>query len=744
MANQISDNDPIPLRPGDTESNEAHALKYAERGWRVFPVYEATSDGGCSCPAGKACDKPGKHPDSKLVRKGHLDATTDPKKIHRWWTTSPTRNIGIATGDLIIVADVDARSGGLETFANLEAKNSPADTLRATTSGGGFHLYYKAPADVEMLHSGPHKIDGIPQGIDFKIKGYVVAPPSLHKSGKQYAWVNYEVPPAELPNWLREIIPASDPTTSAPFMPVEHALLDLAYERIKKAAPGTGHDTVNRQGFVVGQHVGTGEIPRSAAEAVLNSAFAGRNEQESLKRVLRAGLEKGMANPKFAQNDVGNSQRLASIFKDKIRYCDALGWLVWTDEGRWEPDDSGEIMVCAKKTVANIDIEASQIKNDAAQKKLRVHAHNSGQASKLKAMVDLARSEIDIPMSMDELDADPYLLGVASGTVDLKTGLLHEAEPWELITKKTACAYDPEALCPTWDRFFDWAFNGNERVKRFVQKAIGYSLTGDTKEDCYFFCYGSGQNGKSTMLNTLDDLWGDYGEVSDFSSFTVKQNDGPRNDIAKLKGSRLVSASEITRGKHLDEALVKQITGGDPITARFFRKEFFSFKPTFKLWFAGNDKPEITGTGDSIWGRTRLLPFTQTVAPDDRDLKLREKLRAEGPGILAWGVRGCLLWQEEGLKPPPEVLAASQGYRDEMDLIGNFLSDKDYCDLDPKADAGVVEAWDRFKAWCTATNERLCRRKEFVSAVVAHGYEKVDRNKGFRLMGFRVVGSPDY
>jgi len=169
-------NAPIPLRPLDPESNEAHALKYAERGWRVFPVYEATSDGGCSCPAGKACDKPGKHPDSKLVRKGHLDATTDPKKIHRWFMTSPTRNIGIATGDLIIVADVDARSGGLETFATLEAKNSPADTLRATTSGDGFHLYYKAPTDVEMLHSGPHKIDGIPQGIDFKTQGLCSRP----------------------------------------------------------------------------------------------------------------------------------------------------------------------------------------------------------------------------------------------------------------------------------------------------------------------------------------------------------------------------------------------------------------------------------------------------------------------------------------------------------------------------------------------------------------------------------------
>jgi putative DNA primase/helicase len=555
--------------------------------------------------------------------------------------------------------------------------------------------------------------------------------------------VNYDLPPADLPNWLRELIPVADPNASAPFVPVEHALLDLAYEQIKNAAPGTGHDTVNRQGFIVGQHVGTGEIPRSAAEAVLTSAFAGRNEQESLKRVLRAGLEKGMANPKFAQNDVGNSQRLASIFKGKIRYCDALGWLVWTDDGRWEPDDSGEIMVCAKKTVANIDVEASQIKNDAAQKKLRVHAHNSGQISKLKAMVDLARSESDIPASIDELDADPYLLGVASGTVDLKTGLLHEAEPWELITKKTACAYDPEALCPKWESFIDWAFAGNKEVIRFIQKSVGYSMTGETSENYFFFCHGAGQNGKSTMLGTLNDLWGDYGEVADFASFTVKQNDGPRNDIAKLKGSRLVSASEITKGKHLDEALMKQVTGGDTVTARFFRREFFSFKPTFKIWFAANDKPEI-GTGDSIWVRTLLIPFTQTVAREDRNLKLREELRAEGPGILAWAVKGCLLWQKEGLTPPAAVLAASQGYRDEMDLIGNFLNDREYCAIDSKADVGVTEAWDRFKVWCDATKERSGRRKEFVSAVVVHGHEKFENNKGFRLTGFKVIDSPRY
>jgi len=735
-------NAPIPLRPLDPESNEAHALKYAERGWRVFPVYEATSDGGCSCPAGKACDKPGKHPDSKLVRKGHLDATTDPKKIHRWFMTSPTRNIGIATGDLIIVADVDARSGGLETFATLEAKNSPADTLRATTSGDGFHLYYKAPTDVEMLHSGPHKIDGIPQGIDFKIKGYVVAPPSLHKSGEQYAWVNYEVLPAELPNWLREIIPASDPTTSAPFMPVEHALLDLAYERIKKAAPGTGHDTVNRQAFIVGQHVGTGEITRSIAEAVLTSAFAGRNEQESLKRVLRAGLEKGIDNPKFVPNDGGNAQRLARTFGDEIAYCPAMGWLLWSGD-IWEADEAGRIMERAKQVVKNIEVEASQIQNDAARKALRAHAHNSGQASKLKAMIDLARSEDNIPVTVDDLDRDPWQLGVQGGTVDLRTGLLHDAEPWELITKKTACTYDPEALCPKWERFIDWAFAGNKEVIRFIQKAIGYSLTGETSENYFFFCHGAGQNGKSTLLGTLDDLWGDYGEVADFSSFTVKQNDGPRNDIAKLKGSRLVSASEITKGKHLDEALMKQVTGGDTVTARFFRREFFSFKPTFKIWFAANDKPEI-GTGDSIWVRTLLIPFTQTVAREDRNLKLRETLREEGPGILAWAVKGCLLWQKEGLTPPAVVLAASQGYRDEMDLIGNFLNDREYCAIDSKADVGVTEAWDRFKVWCDATKERSGRRKEFVSAVVVHGHEKFENNKGFRLTGFKVIDSPRY
>jgi len=643
----------------------------------------------------------------------------------------------------LLLSDVDARTGGLETLRKWEAEHGVIETLRATTSDGGCHLYFEAPADAELLHSGTFKVDGVSQGIDFKVDGYAVAPPSIHKSGERYTWVNYGVSPAPVPNWLRAFIPVGSPDSSAPFAPVEHAILDLACEMINKAVPGTGHETVNRWSFIVGQYVGRGEIARSTAEPLLTAAFAGRNEQESLKRVLRIGLEKGIAEPNFPKNDMGNAQRLAATFSGNIRHCTGFGWLIWTADGRWERDNSGEIMVCAKKTVANINVEASQIKNAVAQKALKNHALSSGQASKLKAMVELAQSELDIPITIDELDADPWLLGVANGTVDLRSGVLHDAEPWELITKKTACVYAPEGLCPKWERFFDWALAGDEALKHFVHKAIGYSLTGETKENCYFFCHGAGQNGKSTMLGTLDDLFGDYSMVTDFTSFTVKQNDGPRNDIAKMKGSRLVTASEIERGKHLNEALIKQICGGDIITARFLFKDFFDFKPTFKIWFAANDKPEIKGTGDSIWVRTLLIPFNQTVAPGDRNLKLREELRDEGPGILAWAVRGSLLWQKEGLNPPAAVLAATQEYRAEMDQVGRFLGDEEYCALDPKANVGVAEAWKHFQRWCENENERAGRRKEFIQAVINHGHDKFGNKVGIRLGGLRLRSVPD-
>jgi len=302
-------------------------------------------------------------------------------------------------------------------------------------------------------------------------------------------------------------------------------------------------------------------------------------------------------------------------------------------------------------------------------------------------------------------DTDPMLLNAQNGTIDLNTGRLRDHRKGDRITKVTGAELRSDWGCPLFLAFLGRIFDGNERLISFVQRAVGYSLTGRTDEQCFFLLWGqTGSNGKSTLLELLRFVVGDYAlNSSPDVLMTQRGSRGPENDVARLRGARLVTASESGETRRLDEERVKRLTGGDTYTARFLHREYFEFKPQFKLWLAANNKPEIRGTDNAIWRRLRLVPFEVTIPPEEQDPSLPLKLQKEAAGILRWAVEGCLAWQIGGLQPPPEVTDATAEYRAEQDAMGRFVGEE--CTILDQLRVRASNLYERYVTWCQRSGE---------------------------------------
>lgn len=423
--------------------------------------------------------------------------------------------------------------------------------------------------------------------------------------------------------------------------------------------------------------------------------------------------------------DLGNARRLAKRHGDDLRDCRLWRqWLVW-DGTRWVTDDTGEVERRAKQTVESIYQEAASARTKQEREALARWAKRSESAPRIRAMIALAETEPGIWVRPSQLDTNPWLLNCANGTLDLRSGDLYSHRREDLITKQVAIPYDPDATCPHWMDFLTEIMDANLHLVEYLQHAVGYALTGVTLEQVLFLLYGIGANGKSTFLETLRRVFGEYARQADFTSFLTRKNDTIRNDLARLAGARLVSAIEVEEGRKLSEALVKQATGGDTITARFLFKEFFEFGPEFKLFLAVNHKPVIRGTDYAIWRRIRLIPFAVMIPPERQDKDLLEKLLTERTGILAWAVRGCLAWQKRGLEAPEDVLNATQAYREEMDVLGDFLSER--CVQSKTAWATAKDLYDAYVNWCETTGEEPLSQRMFGLRLTERGFLRYRR-----------------
>lgn len=417
--------------------------------------------------------------------------------------------------------------------------------------------------------------------------------------------------------------------------------------------------------------------------------------------------------------DVGNGKRLIGRHGENLRYLDLWNkWLHW-DGRRWADDNTRQAEAWMKEAIQALAADAIEIADDKERKKLLRHALNSEGAGRIRGALDMAKSEAGIPIQPEDLDGDPLLLNLLNGTYDLATEQKRAHERTDQLTKIAPVAYDPAATAPLWDAFLERILP-DEPVRRYVQQLVGYSLTAKTGEQILPILYGSGANGKTTFLETVRHMLGDYGQVAPASVF-VDQKEGIPNDIARLRGARFVMVSEISEGKRLNEALVKRLTGGDTLTARFLRAEFFEFKPQFKAWLATNHKPEIRGTDEAIWRRIRLIPFTVTIPLPERDDDFPATLLDELPGILNWALAGYMDWNANRLVTPPSVLAATSDYRAESDAIGGFLAEQ--CSDVPEGWTRAGALHDAYTTWAKATGGDDLSPKMFGQRMAEKSYQ---------------------
>ena len=664
-------------------------------------------------------------------------------------------NVGLRTGKPSGVIVVDLDEGCDTTDMDLPT------TVTVRTGSGGRHLYYRAPKRTIRNSAGK-----LGKHIDLRGDGgQAVFPGSVHpKTGVPYQWEEGlgpdEVEMAPLPRWIIEKCSLKKkPSVAAAthLKPYGAKALEDELTRLRAAPNGSRNDQLNRSAFALGQLVGGGVLDRAEVESELLAA-TDLPEKEA-RATIASGLEAGIQEPRTPPQttdassnkeiphltDVGNGIRLVRRHGNNLRYCPPWKqWLMW-DGTRWVVDEMGRIKELAKETVRAIYREAADLEDPELRQKVSNWAHQSEAMYRLEQMIKCAQTEAGIPIEPGAFDRDPWLFNVANGTLDLRTGELRPHSPDDMITKMSPVRFNPKAQCPTWKEFLDRILGGDEQLISYMQRVVGYWLTGSTREQCFFVHYGTGSNGKSVFLNVVRELLGDYAEQTPASSFMVKRAaESATNDLARLRGARFVTAVETADGQRFSEPIMKQLTGEDPITARFLFKEFFSYQPVFKVALATNHKPTIRGTDHGIWRRVRLIPFTVTIPDEEQDRELTAKLKTELPGILNWTLEGCLNWLEDGsLRDPQVVLSATQEYRQEQDRFAQFVDE--CCLTTAEMKTGATTLYREYHRWAEERGERPFSQKRLGEWLKQQGYERKRGATGRYLycgIGLREEGQP--
>ena len=433
---------------------------------------------------------------------------------------------------------------------------------------------------------------------------------------------------------------------------------------------------------------------------------------------------------KFGYDDTGNADRLLNLYSEDIRYSHINKIWYYYNSNRWIADNTGKMKILAEIAIEKMKEEFALCNTEDEEKSLLKHIKstrsNKGKENMIKECMHR------VPILPHELDSHNNLFNCVNGYIDINDGKLYSHDRYKFFTKMSNVEFTDKIDCPMWEKFLDEIFAGNKELIRFIQKAIGYSLTGYTKEQCMFVLFGSGLNGKSVFLDIINDIMGDYAMNIQPQTLMVKQygnNNGANSDIARIKGARFVTTVEPDEGMRFAEGLIKQLTGGDKVTARHLYKEEFEFIPEFKIWLATNHKPIIRGNDDGIWRRIHLIPFNVKIPKNKIDKNLKYKLRTELTGILNWAVNGALMWKEEGLEPPTIVQKETYEYRKEMDVITLFIDE--CCILDAKAEVKTNEIYKAYKDWAIENNQYVMSSTKF-------GRELGSKFEKRKIMGVRI------
>lgn len=718
-------------------------------------------------------------PRSKVpsVPHGIDDAITTRKGVWERAKTHPNDNYGIVLDGEIFVIDIDGPKGRASLKALERQHGELPATVETITPRGGHRLYRSRPGQLVPSSSGK-----LGKGIDVKgQRSHVVMPGSMHPNGKRYQYAPGralgKIEIAEAPGWLlRAVLRARRRDDQVPRRAdaaarvrddgridrYGKAALNSELDALRQAEEGERNIALNKAGFTLTRLSTAGAFDEATVRAnltetareigleegeirkTLDSAMgAGRRTPRDLDHLANSTGKRQLPEPvvddplaeelaAFGETEADNAHRFARRFRQQIAHVRGVGFFAWN--GRfWEP--GAEILVVrrAEDSARAIEAEAQYLNGEKAQERRLAFANASLSRAGLERAVALARSHLDVPISA--FDAHPNLLPVENGTLDLQTGTLGPHDPAHRLTRMVPIAFDAAARCPVFKRFLRDRV-GDEEVIAFLQKAVGLSLTGHVSEQVLFFLLGTGQTGKSTFINLLRLLLGGFAVHTPVETFTTKTFESIRTDLARMAGARLVTAGEIHPSQQFDEALIKGMTGGDAITARYMRQNLFEYMPQFKIWLYANHPPRARATDDAFWRRIRVVPFDKRVPDDKVAGDLPQLLRAELAGILNWAVEGCLAWRAEGLEPPAAVREATQAWRHGADHVARFLRERTV----PAAEAKLAakDLLHDFKTWCTAAGEKEVSAPEFKKRVTALGWRAKHTNKGSMWLGLRL------
>lgn len=416
--------------------------------------------------------------------------------------------------------------------------------------------------------------------------------------------------------------------------------------------------------------------------------------------------------------DQGNANLFANIHGRQVRYCvPQKTWFIWNGS-RWEKDKTLKIMALAE----DVPKVLHYLGEENADQEVYEWAMKSESTGRKNAMLNQVKSKL--PILPEQLDQHKMLLGTQNKTIDLENGKPIKPRMKHYMTQQVGAIYDPHAECPEWTKFVSMIMQGDEEMVDYLQKAVGYSLTGVCDERCLFVLYGNGKNGKTTFTSTIGKLMGDYGAAIAAKSLSITSNNIIRQDLAVVKGARFVHTGETNEGGRINEAMVKHLTGGmDVVTTRFLYGREFSYTPQFKIWLSTNHKPQITGTDDGMWDRVRLVPFKYRIGVNEPELggsELEEIYNREMPGILNWALEGVRKWKTDGLKTPGKVQSATDEHREDMDTVQTFLDH--HCSSDANGRIPVKKLYDAYNEMCDRDGDTPIDKTVFGKQMKEKGY----------------------
>lgn len=730
-------------------------VDYIARGWLIFPCHWIER-GRCSC--GKDdCPKPGKHP---LTEHGFYDASSDQFMIKGWMSRWPKANWALRTGPETgyTVIDLDPRNGGYDSLNQLQlSRGALPETLRSFTGGGGQHLFYMCPPGLVIPGRKPWP------GIDVKSNlGYVILPDSNHISGVPYRWINWGYPeqplPTDLAKWFLNGSGGSAGGASG----------DLASTAtILQGVPeGERDDTLFRWACRLRRQVG--DDGRRIVELAVLDAAANCNPpfppDEALRKVEQAWAQdhedsfvdwqmgESWSTPEVASSDaihpltdLGNAYRFHDAFGADVLYVQGWGWLVWTQLG-WQRDAQGVAPGLTHQLSKLILNEAKQVEMSGADiKTITMHtnwARRSQSAATMNNALNVARDIPQMRRSVEQFDAVDHEICCRNGIVDLRTGQLRPVTKDDLVTKNTFVEYDPTFQLIEWNRFIWEACGGDLDVIKYLQRAVGYSLTGSNQEEKLFLVSGAAATGKSTFLDAVGGAFGGYATTTSPDTFMwSRSGQQPTVELARMPGIRMIAMSEIKEGTGFNENLIKAVTGGERINAKALYEMPFTYLPKFALWIGTNHDP--AAHDDALWRRIAKISFENALPPEKRDPMIKIILRDPdygGKAVLAWAVAGAMEWFQNGLMQPYAVTAATFEYHAEQDQFQHFIND-----CIRQADGArtpLQMAFSAYRIWCEHTGSRAKNRTAFARMMRDRGYKSIPDETGQESYINIVVSTP--